>query len=156
MSSSTNSKQERHAKQTYVRKRSRARRLAMQSLYQWQLNPVSASGLIAQHEGTREFEDADAEYFAQLVRQSVRDSDTNTAIIAEHADRPVDQIDPLETAVLMIALTELRHHLEVPYKVVLNEAIELTRRFGATDGYKYVNAILDGASATLRSAERNG
>lgn len=144
-----------HPKQAYVRKRSRARRLAMQSMYQWQLNPLSATKLIAQHEGTREFEDADADYFAALVKQSIADSELNAATIGEFANRPTDQIDPLEMAVLMVALTELRHHLEVPYKVVLNEAIELTRRFGATDGYKYINAILDQASKSIRETERS-
>lgn len=142
-------------KREYVRRRSRARRLAMQALYQWFLNPLDERQLHEQYTEKREYEDADADYFATLLSEALQDNEVNEQLIAQHADRPADQIDPLEKAILAVALSEFRHHLEVPYKVVINEAIELAQRFGATDGHKYVNAILDKVAGELRQTERS-
>jgi N utilization substance protein B len=69
-------------------------------------------------------------------------------------DRPVEQLDPIETAVLMVGMYELKHRIDVPYRVVINEAVDLTKRFGATDAHKYVNAVLDRAAREIRAAER--
>lgn len=140
------------SKQEYIRRRSRARRLVMQCLYQWQLNPVDYRDLISQHKGSREYEDADARYFKTLLRQAIDNHSELSEVIAKHADRPVDQIDPLEMAVLLVALVELQYQFEVPAKVAINEAIELCRRFGATDSHKYVNAILDRAAKMRESS----
>ncbi|MEM7081279.1 MAG: transcription antitermination factor NusB [Pseudomonadota bacterium] len=144
----------RHAQQTAIRRRSRARRLAMQALYQWHINPSSVTDLKRQYTEKKEYADADADYFDELLRQALHDVETNSDAIASHADRELSALDPLEMAIMMVALTELRHHIDVPYKVVINEAIELSRRFGATDGHKYVNAILDRAAAQLRAVEK--
>ena len=137
-----------------IRKRSRARRLAMQALYQWHVNPETMTELKRQYVEKREYADADPEYFDELLRNALKDVDNNVALVAVHADRDVSQLDPLEMSIIMVALTEMRHRLDVPYRVVINEAVELAQRFGATDGHKYVNAILDCAAGDLRAAEK--
>ena len=140
-------------KRMQVRRRSRARRLTMQALYQWQLNPQSFTTLMKQYKASNEYPDADAAYFKEVLQSALKSADVNMAAISQFADRPLEQLDPLEKAIMMVALTELRDRLDVPVKVVINEAIELARRFGATDGHKYVNAILDRAARELRVHE---
>ncbi len=144
----------REQQRAVIRKRSRARRLAMQALYQWHVNPETMIELKRQYVEKREYADADPEYFDELLRNALKDVDNNLALIAVHADRDVKQLDPLELSIIMVALTEMRHRLDVPYRVVINEAIELAQRFGATDGHKYVNAILDRAAGDLRAVEK--
>lgn len=139
-----------------VRQRSRARRLTMQALYQWQLNPATPRVLVKQHAGTREYADADAVYFKEVLTLAIDEVAQNETHILACADRPLEQIDPLEKAILMVAVTELRHRFDVPVRVIINEAVELARRFGATDGHKYVNALIDKAARTLRAAEMTG
>ena len=136
-----------------ARARSLSRKLAMQALYQWQLAGQSASELHTQfaEEG---YGDADEEYFTGLVdgvTTSVAALDTQLQPLI---DRPLAQLDPVERAVLWIGLFELLHRPDVPYRVVINESVELTKRFGATDGHKFVNAVLDRAARELRSAEQ--
>ena len=144
----------RNDQQRAIRKRSRARRLAMQALYQWHVNPDTASELKRQYIEKREYADADPEYFDELLSLALKDIDDNRVCIKSHADRKLDQLDPLELSIIMVALTEMRHRIDVPYKVVINEAVELAQRFGATDGHKYVNAILDRAASELRAIEK--
>ncbi|MEO0616797.1 MAG: transcription antitermination factor NusB [Pseudomonadota bacterium] len=134
-------------------KRSHTRALAMQAHYQQQLDGTSRGQLQTQFEERREYERVDTEYFATLLKESIRDVEALDAEIAERADRSFDQLNPVEIAILRVAITELRHHIEVPYRVVINEAVELAHRFGAEDGHKYVNAILDRAAAEHRAVE---
>jgi N utilization substance protein B len=97
---------------------------------------------------------ADAEYFRELVEKV---SDARSDLDAELAgllDRPLSNLDPIEHAILLIGAYELKSRPDVPYRVIINEGVELARRFGATDGHKFVNAVLDRAAARLRSAER--
>ncbi|NNF17497.1 MAG: transcription antitermination factor NusB [Gammaproteobacteria bacterium] len=148
--------QDTNSRRLTVRQRSRARRLTMQALYQWQLNTTTARELIRQHAGSREYKDADSAYFKELLTLAISEAEQNQALIQDCADRPGEQIDPLEMAIMMVAVTELRHRFDVPYKVIINEAVELARRFGATDGHKYVNAVADKAAKTLRAAEITG
>ena len=103
-----------------------------------------------QFEAADEFADADGEYFLLLLDEIVNDPDTLDERIDAFADRPVEQIDPVERAVLWIGIAELRSHPEVPASVAINEAVELAKEFGAQDSYRYVNAILDSASKELR------
>jgi N utilization substance protein B len=100
------------------------------------------------------YAEIDAEYFQQLLQGVVDDSAALDAMIGGWLDRPVAQLDPVEHAVLLIGVEELRAHVEVPYKVVLNECVELTKKFGATDGHKFINAVLDRAARQLRAAEQ--
>ena len=94
------------------------------------------------------------EYFQQLLQGVIDDSVALDAMIGGWLDRPVAQLDPVEHAVLLLGVEELRAHVEVPYKVVLNECVELTKKFGATDGHKFINAVLDRAARQLRAAEQ--
>jgi transcription antitermination protein NusB len=136
-----------------ARARSLSRKLAMQALYQWQLAGQTASELQRQFAAEEGYGDAEEEYFAGLVNGvttlvAVLDTQLQPLI-----DRPLAQLDPVERAVLWIGMFELLHRPDVPYRVVINESVELTKRFGATDGHKFVNAVLDRAARELRSAE---
>jgi len=137
-----------------ARGRSLARRLAMQALYQWQLTAQTAGDIAAQFRESEESAGADLEYFGELLHAVVSQSATLDAAIGEYADRAVEQLDPVEHAILLLGLHELRDRLDVPYRVVINEAVELSKRYGATDGHKYVNALLDRLARQYRAAER--
>jgi transcription antitermination protein NusB len=136
------------------RARSLSRRLAMQALYQWQLTGQSFAELRNQFAADDSYPDVDSEYFVQLLQGVVEGAAELDAMLGEWIDRPVAQLDPVEHAVLMIGLQELRQHPEVPYRVVLNEGIELAKKFGATEGHKFINAVLDRAARSLRAAEQ--
>lgn len=133
--------------------RSRARRLAMQALYQWQMGGQPAGELCEQF-GAAGLGKADPAYFRELVERVVAGSDRLDARIAEFADREVARLDPVEHAILLIGIYELEHRPDVPYRVVINEAVELGKRFGANEAHKYVNALLDRAARQLREGER--
>jgi N utilization substance protein B len=136
------------------RARSLARRLALQALYQWQLTGQSFPELRNQFATDESFPDVDPEYFVQLLQEVVEGAPELDALMAQWLDRPVAQLDPVEHAVLLIGLQELRGHVEVPYRVVLNEGVELAKKFGATEGHKFINAVLDRAARTLRATEQ--
>lgn len=127
-----------------------ARRLLLQALYQQQIAGHDCTTLRAQFTATDEFKQADGEYFVTLLDEIDRDRATLDGRIDAFADRPVEQIDPVERAVLWIGVTELSSHPDVPASVVINEAVELAKEFGAQDSYRYVNAILDGVAKELR------
>ena len=136
------------------RARSLSRRLVLQALYQWQMTGQSFPELRNQYASDEGYAEVDAEYFQQLLQGVVDDSAALDAMTGEWLERPVAQLDPVEHAVLLIGVEELRAHVEVPYKVVLNECVELTKKFGATDGHKFINAVLDRAARQLRAAEQ--
>lgn len=137
------------------RARSHARKLAMQALYQWQLTQQSANDIENQFVAGEEFGGADREYFHELIDQCITREQELDESTSKYVDRPLDQLDPVERAILLIGMYELEHRLEIPYRVVINEAVELGKRFGATDAHKYLNAVLDRASKEKREAERN-
>jgi len=136
------------------RARSLSRRLALQALYQWQMTGQSFPELRNQYTSDDGYAEVDPEYFQQLLQGVVENSAALDAMIGEWLDRPVAQLDPVEHAVLLLGVEELRAHVEVPYKVVLNECVELAKKFGATDGHKFINAVLDRAARQLRAAEQ--
>ena len=131
------------------RARRRARQLALQALYQWQMGGT-ADELYAQFSSSTGFGKADAGYFRELVEHIVKGSERLDSRIGEYADRDVARIDPVERAILLIGLYELEHRHDVPYRVVIDEAVGLARRFGAVGAHKYVNAVLDRAAGALR------
>ena len=133
--------------------RSRARRRALQALYAWQLSASPVDKVIEQFRAEQDMEVADLEYFEALVRGVVKHAEELDAVLAKFIDRTVAQVDPIERAVLRIAAFELAHRLDVPYRVVINEAIETTKRFGAEHGHTYVNGVLDRAAAEWRAQE---
>jgi N utilization substance protein B len=133
--------------------RSVARKLALQALYRWQLNASPWQDLVQEFAESDDFPKADREYFRELVQAVVSSHAALDAELQAWIDRPSAQLDPIEHAVLLIGAHELRAHPEVPYRVVISEAVSLAKRFGATDGHKFVNAVLDRAARTLRPDE---
>jgi N utilization substance protein B len=137
-----------------TRARSVARKLAMQGLYQWQLNRQPVQDIINQFLESEDVAGADREYLMELLTGTTREQQQINDAIAPFIDRPLDQLDPVETAILMIGMFELQNRVDIPYRVVINEAVDLCKRFGATDAHKYVNAVLDRAARDIRQAER--
>jgi transcription antitermination protein NusB len=137
------------------RARSLSRRLAMQALYQWQMTGQSFPELRNQFAADEGYPEVDPEYFQQLLQGVVEDAEELDGLLGQWLDRPVAQLDPVEHAVLLIGVHELRQHPEVPYRVVLNEGVELAKKFGATEGHKFINAVLDRAARNLRAAEQS-
>ncbi len=133
--------------------RSRARRRALQAVYAWQLSDTPIAKVIEQFRHEQDMEVADLEYFEALVNGVAGQLADLDGALAGFLDREIAQVDPIERAVLRIAAFELRHRLDVPYRVVINEAIETTKRFGSEHGHTYVNGVLDRAAADWRKAE---
>ncbi|MFL6718437.1 MAG: transcription antitermination factor NusB [Burkholderiaceae bacterium] len=133
--------------------RHRAREFALQGLYQWLLNNEDSGVIDAHIRQAHGFDKADAAHFDTVLHGAIRDVDQLRAQIAPLIDRPLDQLSPIEHAALLIGAYELEHHLEIPYKVVINEAVELTKSFGGIDGHKYVNGVLDKLAARVRTVE---
>ena len=133
--------------------RSRARRRALQAIYAWQLSHTAINKVIDQFQNEQDMEVADQEYFEDLVRGVEANLGTLDEALSHFLDRDIAQVDPIERAVLRIAAYELRHRVDVPYRVVINEAIETTKRFGSEHGHTYVNGVLDHAAAQWRAAE---
>ncbi|MGV3740853.1 MAG: transcription antitermination factor NusB [Burkholderiaceae bacterium] len=133
--------------------RHRAREFALQGLYQWLLNSEDAGVIDAHVRQAHGFEKADAAHFDVLLHGAIKQADELRAELAPLIDRPMDQLSPIEHAALLIGAFELKNHLEIPYKVVINEAVELTKSFGGIDGHKYVNGVLDKLAASMRSVE---
>ncbi len=133
--------------------RSMARKLAMQALYRVQLNDAPWQDLVTEFASEEGMDKADGEYFRDLLSGICGARATLDAELAAWMDRSPEMLDPLEHAVLLIGTYELKSRPEVPYRVVINEGVSLTKRFGATDGHKFVNAVLDRAARTLRPNE---
>ena len=133
--------------------RSRARRRALQALYAWQVSGTPMRGIIDQFKHEQEMEIADLEYFEDLLVNIERRRGELDAALKPFLDREVDLVDPIERAVLRLGAYELIHRIDVPYRVVINEAIETTKRFGADFGHTYVNGVLDKLAAQSRSVE---
>ena len=134
--------------------RSRARKLLLQALYQHALTQHEAGLLLEQYSADPELARADTAYFRELLFAIVAGQARLDELIQGCADRPIVQLDPVEHAILRIGMYELAERREIPYRVVVNEAVELSHRFGGADGHKFVNAVLDRASRTLRAEER--
>lgn len=130
-----------------------ARRLALQALYQLQINPISWQDAVAQFSADPEADRVDRDYFRALVTAIAPNRDSLDSRLALLCEIPPLELDPVEHAVLWLGLHELESHLELPYRVALDEAVQLTKQFGATDGHKFVNAVLDRAARELRPHE---
>src|SRR5690606_14689375 len=133
--------------------RARARRRALQAIYAWQISGGNAQQVIAQFAHEQAHEIADLEYFESLVRGVLGERAGLDAALAPHLDREVEEVDAIERAVLRLSAYELLHRPDVPYRVVLNEAIEIAKRFGSEHGHTFVNGVLDRASAQWRATE---
>jgi N utilization substance protein B len=128
------------------------RRLLVQALYQHQLAGHTAVELLEQYSAQRDFGKIDGEYFRQLLDEILADPQALDTLIGADADRPVAQLDPVEHGILWLGLAELQWHPEVPVKVVITESVQLAKEFGAQDGHRYINALLDQLAAKLRPA----
>lgn len=137
--------------------RRKARSLALQALYSWQMAGQPLSDIEAQLRSDPEydFDSADAAYFRELLRGVPAHLDEIDEQLRQVLDRAVAEVDPIELAILRIGVFEMSQRIDVPYKVVINEGIEMAKVFGATDGHKYVNGILDKLAPRLRSVEVN-
>ena len=133
--------------------RSRARQCAAQALYQWQLTAQSPAEIEQQFVTEREMGKADREFFHELLYQVPAQVEELDAELRDQVDRPIGQIDPVERAILRLGVYELKARPETPYRVVINEAVELAKTFGAEQGHKYVNSVLDKVARKLRAAE---
>jgi transcription antitermination protein NusB len=136
--------------------RSRARRRALQALYAWQMSGSSMTAVIEQFRHEQDMEVADLEYFEDLLRGVEKHVAVIDEALKPYIDRDVGQIDPIERAALRLAAYELKFRPDVPYRVIINEAIEVTKRFGADHGHSYVNGVLDKLATQIRVAEKQG
>jgi len=133
--------------------RRRSREIALQGLYEWLISGAEA-GVINAHMREQEgFDKCDAAHFDALLHGCIREAADIDAVLTQHVDRKTTLLSPIEHGVLMIGVYELQHCIEIPYKVAINEAVELAKGFGGTDGHKYVNGVLDKAAAGLRPLE---
>jgi N utilization substance protein B len=130
--------------------RSRARDLIVQTLYQRQITGHDVVELLRQFHDRPDYDRVDQLYYDEALKAICENTEAIEKGIDEIADRPLSQLDPVERAILLLGFYELQYKLDVPYKVVINESVNLAKRFGAVDGHKYINALLDRAVATLR------
>jgi N utilization substance protein B len=133
--------------------RHQARQAAVQAIYQWQLTQQPPSEIEDHFSLDHELHDVDRDFFHHLVTEIPSHLHELDDHLTPYLDRELEEIDPVERAILRIGAYELEFHPEIPYKVILNEAVELAKTFGAEHGYKYVNAVLDQVARKLRAAE---
>ena len=140
---------------TSVWARRKARRALVQATYQWQVSASSLTQLREEFVGHAVLQKADTEFFDEVLSHVLRDSTSLDELIVPLLDRPLDQLDLVERAILRLATTEFSHRIDVPYRVVIDEYVELAKVFGAQDSHKYVNGVLDRLAAILRPVEVN-
>lgn len=133
--------------------RHRAREFVVQGLYQYMVGGQDAAAIIVQAESVAGFDRVNRELYDSLLTGVLHDETTLQALLEPHVERPWAEVSPIERGILLIAACELKHHPETPYRVVLNEAIELTKSYGGTDGHKFVNGVLDKLAPELRPHE---
>jgi len=133
--------------------RRRSREIALQGLYEWLVSAAPAADIDAHMREQEGFDKCDAAHFDALLHGCIAEAAAIDAVLTRHVDRKTTQLSPIEHGVLMIGVYELTHCIDIPYKVAINEAVELAKSFGGTDGHKYVNGVLDKAAAELRAVE---
>ncbi len=138
-----------------AKRRRNARQKAMQALYQWDFDPdtQSVSDIFNQFCALQNMDKVDVEYFEEIFFYTAKHLDVIDEHIAQHLDRPIGDLDPVERSVLRVACSEFLCRLDTPYKVVVNEALEVNKSFGADQGHKFVNGVIDKLAATLRATE---
>ena len=133
--------------------RRRSREIALQGLYEWLVSGAEAAVIEAHMREQEGFDKCDKTHFELLLHGCIREASDLDAVLVRHVDRKTSQLSPIEHGVLMIGAYELKHCVAIPYRVAINEAVELAKSFGGTDGHKYVNGVLDKAAANLRALE---
>ena len=143
--------------QQHIARRRVARRLALIGVYQWLITGNSFQDIYADFqqdtELAKDFRKSDAAFFHQLLRWSIENGAAVEEKLASHLDRKLAQVDPIENAALRLATCEMLNHMETPYKVVVNEAVNLTKKFGGEQAHKFVNGVLDKIAAETRQLE---
>lgn len=134
--------------------RRKARRFALQALYEWAISGNPMFEIEARYRVENDMHKVDLDYFHELIHEIARRCEAIDQAFLPHLDRKFQELDHVERAILRIGTYELLHRLDVPYRVVINEGIELAKDFGATDSHKYVNGILDEVAKAHRQAER--
>ena len=135
------------------RSRRRSREFALQGLYQWQLAGTDAATIEQQMSAAKGFDQTDRSYFSSLLAGAIREAQRLEQSLQPYLDRKCAELSPVERAILLIAAYELENQPDVPYRVVINEAVELAKSYGGTDGFKYVNGVLDKLAADKRPYE---
>jgi len=133
--------------------RRRAREFVIQGLYQWQVGGQDAAAIQVQAEGVAGFDKADRELYDTLIVGARQNAEALQIDLVPHIDRAWNEVSPIERCILLLGACELKLHPETPYRVIINEAIELAKTFGGTDGHKFVNGVLDKLAAVLRPGE---
>ena len=136
--------------------RTRARELMLQALYQKQIAGHECAELLDQFHEQAAYKRVDQEFFDESFADICKAQTGLEENIAELIDRPLQQLDPVELGILLIGVFELQNRVDIPYRVVINEGVNLAKRFGALDGYKYINACLDNAAQSMRETEIKG
>ena len=134
---------------TLAAQRRKARHFGLQALYQWTLSDASLVDIDAEFRVDNDFRHTDGEYFQALLRGVMEDVESLEALFSPLLDRALDDLDPIERNLLRMGTFELKERIDVPYKVVINEALELTKCFGTSDGFKFVNGVLDKTAKDL-------
>ncbi|WP_292968066.1 transcription antitermination factor NusB [Nitrosomonas sp.] len=138
---------------SYKNRRRLSRELALQGIYQWQIAGGSARDIDAQLQQVNFYGRADGSYFTDLLQGVLQHAPDLQTQLQSHLDRPMAELSPVECAILLIGAYEMAHHPEIPYRAIINEAIELAKSYGGTDGHKYINGVLDKLAARLRATE---
>ena len=133
--------------------RRKARHFGLQALYQWTFSGASATEIEAEFRVDNDFQHTDGEYFSAVLKGVVGDVEALETLFEPSLDRRLDELDPIERNLLRLGTFELRDRIDVPYKVVINEAVSLAKKFGATDSHRYINGVLDKLAKELRTAE---
>lgn len=143
------------SKEINLKERKKARKCAMQALYQWHMSDTNLSDLEVQFRTESDMKKVDLEYFSEMIHGVPKEKAKLDERIEAQLDRSIKTLTPVELTILRLGVYELIHRLDVPYKVVINEAVELTKVFGATDGHKFVNGVLDKIALQERNLEIN-
>jgi N utilization substance protein B len=133
--------------------RRRAREFALQGLYGWLLGGGDGAAIAGRLKASPDFAQADEVYFFELMRETTGLAESLRGLLSGVIDRPLAELSPVEHSILLIASYELAHRPEIPYRVVINEAVELAKVFGGTDGHRYVNGVLDKLAGRIRVHE---
>ncbi|MGS2722809.1 transcription antitermination factor NusB [Porticoccus sp. GXU_MW_L64] len=133
--------------------RKKARHLLVQALYQWHMSGSSLVDIEAEFHADHDMKKLDGDYFREILHGVAKQADTIEATYNPHLDRAENELDPIARAVLQLSCYEMLYRIDVPYKVVINEAVSLAKKFGATDSYKYINGVMDKVAADKRAAE---
>lgn len=139
-----------------TQQRRKARHYGVQALYRWHYNGGTPAEIEAEFRSDYDFSQTDTEYFRAVLEGVIYHQSDIDAGFASYLDRPLGELTPVELALLRQAVFELKYRLDVPYKVVISEAVALASKFGATDSYKYINGVLDRVAAAVRGAEVRG